>query len=557
MKDGGFSLRKWISNSQRLMQWIDHEEGVPITEAATVAEEDQTYATTHLGMKGKTSEERKVLGLNWDITRDAFILRFHWLVNFAKDLPLTKRSVLRVVAKLYDPLGFISPLFITVKILSQDLCKLKTDWDEPLCDELNFKYTSWLSDLMKVQSISIDRCYFHNVRDQVTSLQIHGFGDSSEVAYAATVYLRIETIKGISTRLIMSKTRVAPLTKPTISRLELLAALILARLVQRIREALKPIAQINEVFCWTDSMTTLHWIKGVDREYKQFVQNRVKEIRQLIPSESWNHCPGYEYPADLLSRGISAEALQESEIWGHGPPWLLEGKDKWPNQADVTELSRDYYDEMRPSDKPKSKLIHSTGLVVESRIPSLSSVLDPNKSGDFKRLIRVTAFVLRFLRNTRSKETKKKLVGPLSNEECESVEILWLKEMQKAVVRSPRFENLKQQLGLYSDDNGLLRCRGRLQSASIPFDAKHLILLPVDHHLTVLIIDDCHQRVLHNGAKETLTELKSRFWVPRGRQTVQKVISKCVNCKTTEGKHYAVPPTAPLPQLPCLYKYWN
>ena len=168
----------------------------------------------------------------------------------------------------------------------------------------------------------------------------------------------------------MSKTRVAPLTKPTIPRLELFAALILARLVQRIREALQPIAQINEVFCWPDSMTTLHWIQGVDKEYKQFVQNRVKEIRQLIPSESWNHFP---------SRGMSAEALRESEIWWHGPPWLLKGKYKWPNPADVTELSRDYYDEMRPSDKPKSKLIHSTGLVVESRIPSLSSVLDPNK----------------------------------------------------------------------------------------------------------------------------------------------------------------------------------
>ena len=107
---------------------------------------------------------------------------------------------------------------------------------------------------------------------------------------------------------------------------------------------------------------------------------------------------------------------------------------------------------MRPSDKPKSKLIHSTELVVESRIPSLSSVLDPNKFGDFKRLIRVTAhaFVLRFLRNSRSKGTKEKLVGPLSTEECESVEILSLKEMQKAVVKSPTFESLNQQVGTVS-----------------------------------------------------------------------------------------------------------
>ena len=75
------------------------------------------------------------------------------------------------------------------------------------------------------------RCYIPNVDKNLVSLQIHGFGDSSEVAYAAVVYFRIETSKGAYTRLIMSKTRVAPLAKQTIPRLELLAALILSRLV--------------------------------------------------------------------------------------------------------------------------------------------------------------------------------------------------------------------------------------------------------------------------------------------------------------------------------------
>lgn len=153
-----------------------------LLQSAKVAEEDQTYATSYLGMKGNAAEERKVLGLNWDIIRDTFILRFDWLVRFTKELPPTKRWILRTVGKLYDPLRFMSPLFTAVKILSQDLCKLKTDWDEPLCDQLNFKYTKWLSDLMKVHSISIDRCCFFNVRDRITTLQIHSFGDSSEIA---------------------------------------------------------------------------------------------------------------------------------------------------------------------------------------------------------------------------------------------------------------------------------------------------------------------------------------------------------------------------------------
>ena len=246
---------------------------------------------------------------------------------------------------------------------------------------------------------------------------------------------------------------------------------------------------------------------------------------------------------------MSAEALQESQIWWHGPLWLLEGKDEWPNLMVLTELPGDYYDGMRSCDKPKNKLIRCTGLVVESRIISLSNVLDPGKFSDFKHLIRVTAFVLRFLHNLKSKRIVEKLFGPLNIDEHESAEILCLKEMQKAVVRSPEFESLKQQLGLYSGDHGLLRCKGRLQNASIPFDAKHPIILPADHYFTVLIIDNCHMRTLHNGVKETLIELKSRFWVTKGRQTVRRVISKCVNCKKIEGKHYVIAPTAPLPQF--------
>ena len=211
----------------------------------------------------------------------------------------------------------ISPLFITVKALFQDLCKLKIGWDEPLNEELALRYSSWLSDLLKFQYISVKLCYILNSEETVVSFQIHGSGDSSEVAYAAVVYLRIETSKGACTRPVMSKTRVAPLPKQTVPRLELLAALILSRLVDRVCVAL-PVIKVDEVYCWTDPIITLHWIKGVGREYKQFVENRVREIRQNVPPESWSHCPGIENPADLLSRGMNAEALKQSETWWHG-----------------------------------------------------------------------------------------------------------------------------------------------------------------------------------------------------------------------------------------------
>ena len=91
--------------------------------------------------------------------------------------------------------------------------------------------------------------------------------------------------------------------------------------------------------------------------------------------------------------------------------------------------------------------------------------------------------------------------------------------------------------------------QGQIAKCTIPFNAKYPVLLPADHYLTAQIIDDCHKRVLHNSPRETLAELRSWFWIVKGRQVVRKVISRCVISKRIEGQHYAIPPTAPLPQF--------
>ena len=129
MKEAGFNLRKWISNSKHLAQWIDEEEGVPITEASVISEEDKTYTQTQLEVDNSTiSSERKILDLNWDVEKDTFMFYFDWLVLFAKELPLSKRSVLKVVAKLYNPLGLISPLFVTDSQVSVSRSVQVAEW---------------------------------------------------------------------------------------------------------------------------------------------------------------------------------------------------------------------------------------------------------------------------------------------------------------------------------------------------------------------------------------------------------------------------------------------
>ena len=96
---------------------------------------------------------------------------------------------------------------------------------------------------------------------------------------------------------------------------------------------------------------------------------------------------------------------------------------------------------------------------------------------------------------------------------------------------------------------GFLRCFGRLEHSDLEVEAQKPIILPKDHAYTTKTIAECHERVLHGGVRETLAELRSKFWVPKGRQQVKKVISKCVVCRTLEGKAYSTPRSAALPEF--------
>lgn len=173
-----------------------------------------------------------------------------------------------------------------------------------------------------MKRILLPHCYFYNISERVISSIIHGFCDASKMAYAAVTYLVTRTASSTYVRFLTSKTRVAPIDKQTIPRLELLSCLILARLLKDVEEALCQELQLQDSVCWTDSKVALFWIKNENREWKQFVQNRVMEIRNLVSPNSWRQCPGRGKPADIPSRGINPSELADSILWHSGPDWL-------------------------------------------------------------------------------------------------------------------------------------------------------------------------------------------------------------------------------------------
>ena len=118
----------------------------------------------------------------------------------------------------------------------------------------------WRYELSLLVNKTIPRCYFTKTV-QITSFQLHGFCDASELAYAGVVYLwMIDSNENAHVSLVILKTKVAPIKRLTIPRLELCGAQLLAKLIFHVREALHIPTQ--DVYAWTYSTIVLSWLEG-------------------------------------------------------------------------------------------------------------------------------------------------------------------------------------------------------------------------------------------------------------------------------------------------------
>ena len=118
------------------------------------------------------------------------------------------------------------------------------------------------------------------------------------------VYIRGVDTKGIAhVGLVIAKTKVAPIKRMTIPRLELCGALIAARLLKHVSGLLSIPAE--NIFAWTDSRVVLGWLRGDPRRFKTFVGNRVSEVLELIPPNARRHVSGKNDPADCASQRLA------------------------------------------------------------------------------------------------------------------------------------------------------------------------------------------------------------------------------------------------------------
>ena len=159
----------------------------------------------------------------------------------------------------------------------------------------------------------------------------------------------------------------------------------------------------------------------------------------------------------------------------------------------------------------------------------------------------------RFLRNLKikAKLLKEGTVchGEVTEDEIAHAELQWLRSVQKNLKAQANYGHLEHEFGLYEDENEIVRCKGRIANADLPYETRFPALLPRDHYISTLLVRQAHERVHHSKVAATLAQLRMRFWIVRGRQLVKKITSRCTVCRRYEGRGFKVPPQPDLPEF--------
>ena len=305
------------------------------------------------------------------------------------DITLTERSVLSQIARIFDPVGFAAAFLVRTKIGMQRLAQQGLEWDQELPSAAWEEWIRFFQEMGDLNHVTFERSFIPVDTIALPILCI--FSDASNENFGACAYVRWQTEGNeYDTWFIAAKSRVAPLKPLTIPRLELQAAILATRLYQSIAEESR--MQFEKVVFFSDSNIILSWIRSQAREIKPFVSARVAEVQSNSDPSQWRHVPGELNVTDDVSCGIPAQRLIGR--WKQWPEFLRLPEEEWPQEnstADLNEVEK----ECR-----KTQAILLTGS---------PEVIDCKKFSNWRKLVRTSAYVFRFIRNLRTRCQAKKL----------------------------------------------------------------------------------------------------------------------------------------------------
>ena len=540
---GGFELTKYVSNKEEAL------DGIP--------PEDRDGRATEKGLDlAEETRVKKALGVTWNLERDTL----GFCVNVRQMEVVTRRRILSVISSVYDPLGVAGPFVLRGKLMLQELIALKIGWDDAVTPSQERKWTIWLEDLPKLEALEVERSLKPEGFGHVVSCQLHHFSDASAMGYGAVSYLRLVNDLGqIHCAIVMAKSRVAPLKKITIPRLELAAAAVAARLNMVIKKELD--MKIDHTTFWTDSTAVLRYLRNETARYQVYVANRLAIIKAESSPSQWRFVRSEDNPADDASRGVKAGTLLNKSRWLHGPEFLHMEESGWPPQPEGLDTPEEHDDE-----------------VIRPRVCYTASVEKQNPTdkliyhySDWHRLKKAVAWMLRYKKylQTKSLRCHGRDEGPVTRSQTRAamdtslLSSAELQEAEEAIIRHVQKGAFQTELqALSSRDteelertqkgkinrksqlkqldpvlvNGMVAVGGRLALAPVSDNTKHPPILPARHHVTDLIIRHAHISIGHQGREHTLSKLRESYWLIRGSSSVRRVLRTCTSCKKRQAK---------------------
>ena len=506
LSQAGFQLKKWRSSSADVLASIPED----LQESLSQQELVDLHAASY----------PKALGIAWDSREDTMATH----VSLPPDYVTTKRGVISDVARTFNVLGWLSPAILPMKLLYRQLWELHVDWDEEVPDRVNERHKKWREELPLLATVKLPRHYFKHL--QPLTVELHGFCDASQEAYAATIYVKATYTSGPPTSLLVTaKTRVAPLKPRTIPQLELCGAHLLARLMTATRQTLN--VSLEDSYAYCDSTIVLAWLNGSPQRYKVFVANRIVNIIRLLPATAWKHVPTLENPADCASRGLTAQELKLHDLWWHGPSWLLQHPFKPPPQPTAANLVQ------LQGTEAKAVVCHVISAhpveELEARISSYTTLV--RSMGWIRRLV---SLAKKEVRSTEKFLSRVEMQNSEDQLRRRAQYRSFSKELNLLRATPPKplpARSFLVPLHSFLDKKGLLRLGGRLQRSSLPEDQKHLIIMSSSDLFTKRLFQHYHLQLGHCGPSVLLAHSGNIYYIMGARRLARTVCSQCVVCR--------------------------
>ena len=519
LEEGGFTLRSWNSNSKEL-QSVMSDKG-------------------NLACHGNSYE--KVLGMKYMLEVDSLQVSEVHLEGTAN----TKRSILSQISKVFDPMGLYLPVTNRGKFLMRELWAAKLGWDDVIPDESQKGWSQHCSDLNSLAAVFYPR----SCVNEKSSNSLVVFTDASKLGYGFAIY----NVSEGSSNLLYAKSRVAPIKSKTLPTLELLGVHHALKSLPIVLDSFSRV-KFTDVTIGVDSQVVLQWLLSDNVSVKSvFTRNRIKDIamfRQSLFKEygitvRFRYVKSEDNPCDLLTRGLSfKEFVKRLSFWQHGPEWLPFFQDSWPDYSlgCLSEASKRL---VAPSSSYATFLVGSE----ESTEP----LIDVNRYSSFRKALRVTTLVFKAIFKMRKCEEDPErsarfhLLRQMQMESFPNeMSYLSLPDSDKP----KEVPNLVNNLDLFLDDTGLIRSRGRIaKSLRVSYDVQNPILLGKGHKLTELLVEFFHLRCKHLGLQTTLSSVRTGgFWIPKMRQAVKNIISKCIVCRKFNSLSFRYPRMTNLPK---------